>query len=227
MYKLIKFAISSAITSLKFSQFCLMLLALLTMVDFVLSLMTIKLPSYIQIVFDYIYAIQNLIYKPDLSIIPVDFTLAVAAIEMLIMAGLFVYVINFIIEFEQVLDKVQKDSNRRFEQKFNKQLEKNAVKIQFYDLSTMAVGQSVYAASTYNKYGRKVIYINSIYKDSPVEQIACLIAHESCHVLRHATLDEESVATQKEAACWTKYRNNSVTYPQNKLTKRCHSERTK
>lgn len=130
MYKLIKFAISSTITSLKFSQFCLMLLALLTMIDFILSLMAIKLPSYIQIVFDYIYAIQNLIYKPDLSIIPVDFTLAVAAIEMLIMAGLFVYVINFIIEFEQVLDKVQKDSNRRFEQKFNKQLEKNAIKIE-------------------------------------------------------------------------------------------------
>jgi len=65
-----------------------------------------------------------------MDIIPVDFTLVVAAIEMLIIAGLIVYVLNFIIEFEQIFDKVQKDSNRRFEEKFNKQLKKNADNIE-------------------------------------------------------------------------------------------------
>ena len=130
MYKLIKFGINATITSLKGTQFCLILLALLTMIDFILFLMTIKLPPYIQVVFDTIYAVQSLLYKPNLTVIPVDFTLIVAAIEMLIMAGLIVYILNFIIEFEQVFDKVQKDSNRRFEEKFNKQLKKNADNIE-------------------------------------------------------------------------------------------------
>ena len=35
-------------------------------------------------------------------------------------------------------------------------------------------------------------------KNAPIEQIACLIAHESCHVLRKATLEEETTATQKK-----------------------------
>ena len=99
-------------------------------------------------------------------------------------------------------------------------LKKNAIKIKFYDISALGGGSNVYAANTYEPSGRRVIYINSIYKNAPVEQIACLIAHESCHVARKATLAEETVATQKEAACWTKLKNNSTTYPQTKLTKR-------
>ena len=96
-------------------------------------------------------------------------------------------------------------------------LQKNAVKIQFYNLTGYG---SVYATNSYDKYGRRVIYINSIYSKAPVEQIACLIAHESMHVLRKATLEEETIATQKEAACWAKLKRNSVTYPDNKLTRR-------
>ena len=99
-------------------------------------------------------------------------------------------------------------------------LKKNSVKVRFYNLSAMSAGQRVYAANTYDQYGRRVILINSIYKTAPVEQIACLIAHESCHTARKATLEEETRATQKEAMCWIKLKNNSVTYPQNKLTKR-------
>ena len=99
-------------------------------------------------------------------------------------------------------------------------LKKNAVKIKFYDFAAMGYGQNVYAASTYDSFGNRVIYVNTLYKDAPVEQIACLIAHESCHILRKSNMQEETVATQKEAACWTKYRNSSTTYPQNKLTKR-------
>lgn len=96
-------------------------------------------------------------------------------------------------------------------------LKKNSVKIKFYALSGYG---NVYAANTYDNFGRRVILINSTYKNAPIEQIACLIAHESCHVLRKATLEEETIATQKEAACWTKLKNNSVTYPETKLTKR-------
>lgn len=96
-------------------------------------------------------------------------------------------------------------------------LKKNAVKIKFYNLSGYG---TVYAANTYDNYGRRVILINSAYKNAPIEQIACLIAHESCHVLRKATLEEETTATQKEASCWYKLKNNSTTYPETKLTKR-------
>ena len=95
-------------------------------------------------------------------------------------------------------------------------LKKNAVKIKFYNLSY----GNVYAANTYDNTGRRVILINSIYENAPVEQIACLIAHESCHVARKATLEEETTATSKEAHCWTKLKQNGVTYPQTKLTKR-------
>lgn len=112
-------------------QFVLIALALLTMVDFILSLMGIKLPQYVQVVFDTIYKIQSLIYQPNLTVIPVDFTLVVAAIEMMIFAGLIVYILNFIIEFEHILDNVHKDGQKRFERSFNKKLEKNASKISF------------------------------------------------------------------------------------------------
>ena len=95
-------------------------------------------------------------------------------------------------------------------------LKKNAVKIKFYNLSY----GNVYAANTYDNSGRRVILINSIYENAPIEQIACLIAHESCHVARKATLEEETTATSKEAHCWTKLKQNSVSYPQTKLTKR-------
>ena len=95
-------------------------------------------------------------------------------------------------------------------------LRKNAVKIKFYNLSY----GNVYAANAYDEFGRRVILINSIYKDAPVEQIACLIAHESCHTARKATLEEETTATSKEASCWCKLKKNGVTYPETKLTKR-------
>ena len=98
-------------------------------------------------------------------------------------------------------------------------LKKNAVKVKFYTLSM----SNVYAANTYDSYGRRVILINSAYKNAPIEQIACLIAHESCHVARKATLEEETTATSKEASCWAKLKKVGVTYPQTKLTKRLNS----
>lgn len=95
-------------------------------------------------------------------------------------------------------------------------LKKNSVKVKFYHLSM----NNVYAANAYDEFGRRVILINSIYKDAPVEQIACLIAHESCHTARKATLEEETTATSKEAACWSKLKRTGVIYPETKLTKR-------
>ena len=40
------------------------------------------------------------------------------------------------------------------------------------------------------------------------------------HVLRKATLEEETIATQKEAATWMRLKNSSKVYPDSKLTKR-------
>ena len=96
-------------------------------------------------------------------------------------------------------------------------LQKNRVKIKFYNLSGYG---NVYGTNSYDDYGRRVILINSVYQNAPVEQIACLIAHESMHVLRKATLEEETIATQKEAATWMRLKRQGVTYPASKLTKR-------
>lgn len=126
MHKLIKFSFNATVNGLKLYQFCLILVALLTMIDFILQLVRVKLPEQIQVVFDTIYRFQSLIYKPDMSVIPVDFTLAVFAIEMLILAGLLVYVIYFVLEFEQIYDRVHADGCRRYEQKFNQNLERTA-----------------------------------------------------------------------------------------------------
>lgn len=100
-------------------------------------------------------------------------------------------------------------------------LQKGAVRVAFDDLTSYTYNASkAYAVSTYNRYGTRVIMINSIYKNAPVEQIACLIAHESYHKKRVADLEEETIATQKEAATWIRLKNANRTYPDSKLTRR-------
>ncbi len=100
-------------------------------------------------------------------------------------------------------------------------LRKYAIRVSFDDLSSVSYNShKTFAISTYNKYGTRVIMINSIYKDAPVEQIACLVAHESMHVKRVADLEEETIATQKEAATWIRLKNTSKVYPDSRLTKR-------
>ena len=100
-------------------------------------------------------------------------------------------------------------------------LQRYAVKIKFSDLSMVSYNSSkCFAVSTYNQYGTRVILINSIYRNAPVEQIACLIAHESCHTGNVADLEEETLATQKEAACWTRLKNDTKVYPDTRLTRR-------
>ena len=100
-------------------------------------------------------------------------------------------------------------------------LHKNAIRVSFDDLTSYTYNASkAYAISTYNQYGSRVIMINSIYRNAPVEQIACLVAHESMHVKRVADLQEETIATQKEAATWTRLKVPSKTYPDSRLTRR-------
>lgn len=100
-------------------------------------------------------------------------------------------------------------------------LQKYGVRVSFDDLTSYTYNASkAFAVSTYNKYGTRVIMINSIYRNAPTEQIACLIAHESMHVKRVADLAEETIATQKEAATWTRLKVASKSYPDTRLTRR-------
>lgn len=100
-------------------------------------------------------------------------------------------------------------------------LQRHGVRIKFSDLSMVSYNSSkCFAVSTFNEYGTRVILINNIYKNAPVEQIACLIAHESCHTGNFADLEEETIATQKEAACWTRLKSRNQSYPDSRLTRR-------
>ena len=99
-------------------------------------------------------------------------------------------------------------------------LQKYGMRVKFDDLTMVMNGHNAFAVSTYNNFGTKVIMINSKYKSAPVEQIACLIAHESYHTGYSANLEEETMATQKEASCWKRLKSYSKTYPDNKLTRR-------
>ena len=100
-------------------------------------------------------------------------------------------------------------------------MQKYGMRVKFDDLTSVTANSSkAFAVSTYNNYGTRVILINSRYKNAPAEQIACLIAHESCHTGYSADLEEETIATQKEAACWTRLKVASKTYPDSKLTRR-------
>ena len=62
-------------------------------------------------------------------------------------------------------------------------LQRYGMRIKFDDLSMVMNGKNAYAVSTYNNFGTRVILINSVYRNAPAEQIACLIAHESYHTV--------------------------------------------
>lgn len=107
------------------------------------------------------------------------------------------------------------------EQDVFRNLQRYGMQVKFDDLSMVSYNKSkTFAVSTYNQFGTRVILINSIYKNAPAEQIACLIAHESFHTGYSADLEEETIATQKEAACWTRLKVASKTYPDSRLTRR-------
>lgn len=87
-------------------------------------------------------------------------------------------------------------------------LDKSSTKIIFYDLSLMSFSYAKhYAVSSTDENGNNYILINERFRNAPKEAIACLIAHESVHVLPQATLAEEVSATTKEAQTWLKVRS--------------------
>lgn len=88
-------------------------------------------------------------------------------------------------------------------------LEKSSTQVIFYDLTLISYSYSKhYAIASTDENGNNVILINEKFRNSPKEEIACLIAHESVHQLSQATLDEEVRATTTEAQTWIKLKDS-------------------
>lgn len=89
-------------------------------------------------------------------------------------------------------------------------LDKSKTKIIFYDLSLISFSYAKhYAISSTDDSGNNYILINEKFRLSAKEAVACLIAHESVHVLPQPNLDEEARATTTEAITWLKVRELS------------------
>lgn len=103
-------------------------------------------------------------------------------------------------------------------------LSENSVKIVFYDLSQISYDYaSHFAINTIDSFGNRYILINSKYKNASIEEIACLIAHESCHVEAVATLEEEIYATETEAYYWYLLKDENKEYQTSALLDRLDS----
>ena len=103
-------------------------------------------------------------------------------------------------------------------------LHENSVKIMFYDLTQISFKHANhFAMNTVDTWGNRYILINSKFKNAPTEQIACLIAHESCHKANKATLAEETLATRTEAKYWTVLKKRNIAYANTSLTRRLNS----
>ena len=103
-------------------------------------------------------------------------------------------------------------------------LQENSVKIRFYDLTQISFKyQNTFAINSTDNWGDRYILINAKYRNAPTEQIACLIAHESCHKGKVATLTEETRATRTEAKYWTVLKKHNVAYADTALTNRLNS----
>lgn len=103
-------------------------------------------------------------------------------------------------------------------------LRENSVKIMFYDLTQISYKYGKhFAMNTVDNWGNRYILINSQYRNAPTEQIACLIAHESCHKAKVATLAEETLATRTEARYWAILKKHSAKYSDNALTNRLNN----
>ena len=103
-------------------------------------------------------------------------------------------------------------------------LQENSVKIRFYDLTQISYSYGKhFAMNTTDTWGNRYILINTKFKNAPTEQIACLIAHESCHKGKVATLAEETTATRTEARYWQVLKKRNYTYANTSLTNRLNS----
>ncbi|MCR5266661.1 MAG: hypothetical protein K6E29_08750 [Cyanobacteria bacterium RUI128] len=103
-------------------------------------------------------------------------------------------------------------------------LEENSVKITFYDLSQVSYKyMNHFAINTIDSFGNRYILINTKYKKASPEELACIIAHESFHKLKVATLEEETLATQKEAMYWNLLKKHHKDYAPSALLTRLNS----
>lgn len=97
-------------------------------------------------------------------------------------------------------------------------LQENSVRIMFYDLALLSYSYRYhYAINGENNFGDRYILINTRYKKCSTEEIACLIAHESCHTSKRATLAEETLATETEAKYWIKLKQANKVYTNSDL----------
>ncbi|MBO6272554.1 hypothetical protein J6O48_07215 [bacterium] len=100
-------------------------------------------------------------------------------------------------------------------------LQENSVKIIFYDLSMIKYSYcNHYAINSVDNWGCRYILINSKYRGASKEELACLIAHESFHKSKRATLEEETLATEKEAYYWSILKIPGKRYSKTALTNR-------
>ncbi len=100
-------------------------------------------------------------------------------------------------------------------------LQENSVKIMFYDLSMINYNYyKHYAVNSVGTWGDRYILINSRYRHASKEELACLIAHESFHKAKRATMEEETLATQKEAYYWSILKVPGKVYKESALTNR-------
>ena len=100
-------------------------------------------------------------------------------------------------------------------------LQENSVKIIFYDLSLINFSYcNHHAINSVDNWGDRYILINSKYRNATKEELACLIAHESFHKGKRATLSEETLATRKEAYYWTKLKVPGKQYRETALARR-------
>lgn len=103
-------------------------------------------------------------------------------------------------------------------------LNENSVRIAFYDISMLSADyQNHFALNTVDSFGNRCIFINTKFKYASPEELACLIAHESFHKSNAATLEEETLATEKEAEYWNKLKNPEKKYNQSKLLARLNN----
>lgn len=124
---------------------------------------------------------------------------------------------------EDVVSALKVLDNIGADEVFNN-LQENSVKIIFYDLAMININyQTHFAINSVDNWGERYILINSRYRGASTEELACLIAHESFHKSDRATMEEEVLATQKEAYYWSILKVPGKFYKPSKLSNRLNT----
>ncbi|MGN1125009.1 MAG: hypothetical protein ACI4SM_02365 [Candidatus Gastranaerophilaceae bacterium] len=125
MHKTFKFCIEVLYNAIKTAQLLLFILVALLIADFILNILSIKLPSIIQNVFNLIYEIQCLIYKPNFKGTNIDFTLIITSVEILFFALALNLGQKVLTKLDKLCDKFQLKSDKIYEENFNVELDQN------------------------------------------------------------------------------------------------------